>query len=113
MSHPQSSVDPNEHTIALTRSLDEVSTVSAYSRNPVLHLGYMDSHTASSPDPRLQLVVLRLRWFMTGLSVGKVLVVTVGMVPPGCGFARGNRSKGCFGMSEITVENQQWEGLLW
>ena len=111
MSHPQSSVDHNEHTIALTRSLGDVSTVFAYSGNPVLHLGYMDSRTASSPDPRLQLVVLRLRWFMTGWSVGKVLVVTVGMVPPGCGFARGNRSEGCCGTSEFTVEDQQWEGV--
>ena len=82
MSHRQSSVDRNEHDIALTRSLDEGSTVFGYWGNPVLHLGYMDSRTASSPDPSLQLVVLRLRWsVMTGLSVRKVLVVTVGMVP--------------------------------
>ena len=111
MSHPQSSVDRNEHTIALTRSLREVSTVFAYSGNPVLHLGYMDSRTASSPDPRLQLVVLRLRWFMTGLSVQTAFLVTVGMVLPGCGFVRGNRSEGCCGTSEITVEDQQWEGV--
>ena len=74
----------------------------------------MDSRTASSPDPSLQLVVLRLRWsFMTGLSVRGVLVVTVGMLPPWCGFACGNRSEGCRGTSEMTVEDQQWEGVLW
>ena len=72
----------------------------------------MDSRTPSSPDPSLQLVVLRLRWsFMTGLSVQKTLLVTVGMVPPWCGLARGNRSEGCCGTSEITVEDQQWEGV--
>ena len=74
----------------------------------------MDSRTASSPDPRLQLVVLRLRWsFMTGLSVRKVLAVTVGMMPPGCGFVRGNRSEGCCGTSEMIVEAHQREGVLW
>ena len=112
MSHRQSSVDRNEHNIALTRSLSEDATVFGYSGNPVLHLGYMDSRTASSPDPRLQLVVLRLRWsFMTGMSVQTALLVTVGMVPPGCGFVRGNRSEGCCGTSEVTVEDQQWEGV--
>ena len=96
----------------LTRSPSVGPTVLGYSGNPVLHLSHMDSRTASSPDPRLQLVVLRLRWsFMTGMSVGKVLAVTVGMVPPGCGFARGNRSEGCCGTSEVTVEDQQREGV--
>ena len=79
---------------------------------PCTSLRYMDSRTPSMADPSLQLVVLRLRWsFMTGLSVRKVLVVTVGMVPAWCGFVRGNRSEGCCGTSEVTVEDQQWEGV--
>ena len=74
----------------------------------------MDSRTASSPDPRLQLVLFRLRWsFMTGLGVQKTLLVTVVIVPPWCGFARGNRSEGCCGTSEMIVEAHQREGGLW
>ena len=95
-----------------TRSPFVGPTVLAYFGNPVLHLSHMDSRTPSSPDPSLQLVVLRLRWsFMTGLSLQKTLIVTVGMVPPWCGLARGNRSKGYCRTSEITVEDQQWEGV--
>ena len=96
----------------LTRSPFVGPTVLGYFGNPVLHLSHMDSRTPPMADLSLQLVVLRLRWsFMTGMSVGKVLVVTVGIVPPGCGFARGNRSEGCCGTSEITVEDQQREGV--
>ena len=29
------------------------------------------------------------------------------------GVARENRSKGCFGMSAMTVDNHQREGVLW
>ena len=63
--------------------------------------------------PGRQLVVSRLCWFRPGPGVQTALVVTVGMVPHERGFARGNRSKGCFGMSAMTVENHQREGLLW
>ena len=64
-------------------------------------LGSMNSHAASTPDLGKQ----------PGVSVQTVLLVTVGMAPPWCGCVRGNRSEGCCGTSEITVEDQQWEGV--
>ena len=66
-------------------------------------LGSMNSHAASTPNLGKQ----------PGVSVRKVLVVTVGMVPSGCGLVRGNRSEGCCGTSEMIVEAHQREVVLW
>ena len=67
----------------------------------------------------LPLRMLRIVWGLNRVGSGRVRVfdkcwsVTVGTVPPWCGFSRGNRSEGCCGRSEMTVENRRREGLLW
>ena len=80
---------------------------------PCTSLRYMDSRNPSMSNPTLQPVASRLFLVMSGVSVQTALVVTVGIVPRWCRFARGNRSEGRCGTSEITVEDQQWEGVLW